>query len=103
MTPPDDQPAQDRKQFKQSLVLGVIAGQVGCLTLVIILAALLVGLWLDRQFDTRPIFTVVLMIGSIPVTLTAMFWVVRKATSRLEPVPKTQNSKTQVKEESDSD
>jgi len=40
-------------------------------------------LWLDNLFGTRPWLTVILMVGSVPVTLVAMFWVVRKATSRI--------------------
>lgn len=73
-----------RKEFNQSVVLGAAVGQVGCLTLVIVLAALFGGLWLDNYLDTRPIFTVILMIASVPVTLIAMFWIVRKATARLQ-------------------
>jgi hypothetical protein len=57
---------------------------VGCLTLIIVLAALFGGLWLDSYFNTRPMFTVGLMVASVPVTLVAMFWVVRAATSRMQ-------------------
>jgi F0F1-type ATP synthase assembly protein I len=103
MNAPSNQPADDRKQINQSLVLGAIVGQVGCLTLLIVLAALFGGLWLDNRFDTRPIITVVLMLGSIPLTLIAMFWTVRKATVRLQTTQRTNSSKPQVKEESDSD
>ena len=63
--------------------LAVVVGQVGCLTLVIIIAALLLGLWLDNTLDTRPIFTVGMIIASIPVTLVAMILVVRAATNKL--------------------
>lgn len=103
MKAPSNQPADDRKQFNQSLVLGAIVGQVGCLTLLIVLAALFGGLWLDNRFDTRPIFTVVLMLGSIPLTLVAMFWTVRKATARLQTTQKTSSSTPQIKQESDSE
>jgi len=68
-----------------NLTLATVAGLVGCLTLVIILGALVGGLWLDSQFDTRPFLTLALMIGSVPVTLGAMFVVVRKATSKMKP------------------
>jgi hypothetical protein len=75
---------EDRKEVNQSVVLGAVVGQVGCLTLVIILAALFGGLWLDGVFGTKPVITVVLMIASVPVTLIVMFWIVRKATVRLQ-------------------
>lgn len=61
--------------------VAAIAGQVGCVTLVIVFAALLGGLLLDRLLDSRPIFTILLMVGSVPVTLVVTFWLVRKATS----------------------
>lgn len=75
---------KNRAQYAFNLTLAAVAGQVGCLTLVIVLAALFGGLWLDNYFQTRPIFTVVLMVASIPVTLVLMFLVVRAATSRLQ-------------------
>lgn len=75
---------KNRGQYAFNLTLAAVAGQVGCLTLIIVLAALFGGLWLDKYFQTRPLFTVLLMVGSIPVTLVLMFIVVRAATSRLQ-------------------
>jgi len=79
-----EQPGESRKPLNQGMVLGAVVGQVGCLTLLIVLAALFIGLWLDGQFGTKPILTIILMIASIPVTLVLMFWIVRKATARLQ-------------------
>ncbi len=75
----------DQARRALNLTLATVAGLVGCLTLVIIFGALVGGLWLDSRFDTRPFFTLALMIGSVPVTLAAMFLVVRGATSRIQP------------------
>jgi F0F1-type ATP synthase assembly protein I len=77
------QPSESRKELNQGVVLGAVVGQVGCLTLLIILAALFGGLWLDNLAGTKPLFTIILMIASVPVTLVLMFWIVRKATARL--------------------
>lgn len=85
MSQPEKQ-GKDRFQYAMNLTLASIAGQVGCLTLVIIFVALFAGLWLDRYFDTRPLFTIVLLIGSVPVTLFLMFRVVKAATSRIKPI-----------------
>lgn len=79
-----DLSGEKRKEINQGLVLGAVVGQVGCLTLVIVLAALFGGLWLDEYFDTKPMITVGLMIASIPVTLTVMVLIVRRATARLQ-------------------
>ena len=75
---------EKKPSVSYSMTLGAMAGQVGCLTFVIVLAALFGGLWLDKQFGTRPFITIGLMIASIPVTLVVMFWAVRKATARLQ-------------------
>jgi hypothetical protein len=88
MRPTSDQLEKDRANKALNITLAAVAGQVGCLTIVVVLAALFGGLYLDNRFaGDRPIFTVSLMLGSIPVTLVAMFWVVRKATSRLTQNP----------------
>lgn len=88
-----DQSGKNRKEFAFNLALSVVVGQVGCLTLVIILAALFGGLWLDRYLDTRPLFTIILMVASVPLTLVMMFWVVRKATTKFQA--KSKNDETQ--------
>ena len=80
----DDQ-GKDRLQKAYNLTLASVAGQVGCLTLFVIIAALYAGLWLDKTFDSKPIFTLVLMIASVPVTLVLMFKIVSAATKRMKP------------------
>jgi len=92
-----DQPEKqdkNRLQYAKNLTLASIAGQVGCLTLIIIFLALFAGLWLDRYFDTRPLFTIVLLIGSVPVTLFLMFRVVKAATSRITPAQNSEKTTT---------
>jgi F0F1-type ATP synthase assembly protein I len=101
MSEPENQ-GKDRFQYAMNLTLASIAGQVGCLTLVIIFIALFAGLWLDRTMETKPLFTIVLLIGSVPVTLFLMFRVVRAATSRIKPVQNPENNKIPTPEE-DSD
>ena len=83
MSNPDDQ-NKDRLQHAYNLTLASVTGLVGCLTMVIIVAALILGLWLDKNFDTKPLFTLILMIGSVPVTLVVMFMVVNSATKRMK-------------------
>ena len=59
-------------------------GQVGCLTLVIILASVFGGLWLDRTFDTKPVFTLALLLAGIPVSVFVMLFVAHKTLARLK-------------------
>ncbi len=81
----------DKSRYTSNLALAAVSGQVGCLTLVIIFVALLAGLWLDNAFQTRPLFTIILLIASVPVDVIAMLWVVRKATGKIKSVPKNKS------------
>jgi len=96
MGPTGNQPEKNRAQYTFNLTLAAVAGQVGCLTLLIVLAALFGGLWLDNHLDTRPVVTIILMIASVPITLVMMFWVVRKATSQMKT---TRNETEEPQEE----
>ena len=71
----------------------IILGGVGCLVFIIVFLSMIVGLLLDRLFDTRPLFTLIFVIGSAPVMFVTVLWVVKKAARRLSPVPKD-DSKT---------
>jgi len=62
----------------KNLALAGIMSQIGCVTVVIVVGALIGGLWVDSLFDTRPLFTVVFMLVSVPVS---MYIVVRMALS----------------------
>ncbi len=92
MSQTGDQPEKKTALRSFNIALAAVTGQVGCLTIVIILAAFLAGRWLDNQFGSDALFTVILMVASVPVTLVAMFWVVRSVTSRFAKLP-GQNSK----------
>jgi hypothetical protein len=85
MTQSSNQPEKNRSQYIFNMTLAAVAGQVGCLTLIIVLSALFGGLWLDNRYQTgNNVYTIGLMVASVPVTLVLMFWVVRKATSRIK-------------------
>ena len=89
------QQGNQKKDGRYALNLTIIGifGQVGFLTLFIIVVALLGGLWLDKTFDTKPLFTIVLMIASVPLSLVLMYKVVMWATRRIKPADnKTPNS-----------
>ena len=54
------------------LAVGVV-GQVGCFLTIVIGAAVLLGLFLDRQFDSEPTFLFIFLLGSIPFNLWAIY------------------------------
>jgi magnesium-transporting ATPase (P-type) len=76
----------DKARTQQALMMALlgVTGQVGCLTLVIILVALIAGLWLDNQFQTRPLFTLILVLASIPISLFLMFRLVLSFAPRIQ-------------------
>lgn len=74
-------------------ILATVVGQVGCFTPVIILGALFAGLWLDRQFETKPLFTILFIVGSAPVSVFVLYRIVRAATNRLKIGRQVKNSK----------
>lgn len=79
----------------QTLLI-VVIGQVGCLTLVVILASVLGGLWLDNQFGTKPMFTLALLVAGIPISVLLMLWLSRRALARLQEKYETEDKKTSV-------
>jgi len=66
------------------MTLAAVVGQVGCITPVILIGALFAGLWLDRQFETKPLFTILFIVGSAPVSVVILYRIVKSATERLK-------------------
>jgi len=65
-------------------LLIVLIGPMGCLTLVIVLASVFGGLWLDKIFDTKPVITLALLFAGIPVSVLLMLNVGRKTLARMK-------------------
>ena len=78
--------AQSEKKGRSILntLLIVMIGQVGCLTLIIILASVFGGLWLDNMFGTKPVITLALLFAGIPVSVIVMLVVARRTLARLK-------------------
>ena len=56
-----------------------VGGEVGCLTLFIVLISVFGGLWLDNLLGTKPVITVILVLASAPLSLALTFWVAMRA------------------------
>jgi F0F1-type ATP synthase assembly protein I len=97
------QQESSRAQQVLSLTIAVVALQVGCLTLFIIVGSLVAGLWLDRTLDTLPIFLIVFLVGSMPLSWVAIFFVVNRAKQRLKTNPAVKDNTFVFEEENDSD
>jgi F0F1-type ATP synthase assembly protein I len=90
--------SNDRRTNGFNTLLVVLIGQMGCLTVVIIALSVLAGLWLDNNFHTKPIFTLVLLLAGVPVSLVLMLFVARKSLERFKP--KEEAGATKEKESS---
>jgi len=97
-------PTPDTVQNQRALLkalLGVV-GQVGCLTLLIIMVALFGGLWLDNQLQTRPWITLGLILLSVPLTFILVLRVVFSNADRIQDLSsKTIGKSTQEEAEGD--
>jgi F0F1-type ATP synthase assembly protein I len=60
-----------------------VGGEVGCLTLIIVLAAVFGGLWLDNLFGTKPMITVLFVLASAPVSLALTVWIAMRAVKNI--------------------
>jgi len=98
--PREEQPDNQAEAARASLELAFkVIAQIGLLTLAIIVVAIFGGLWLDRVLSTKPLFTVLLILGSFPVSLYIIYRVALGATSGMT----TAAGKPRRKEEMRSD
>jgi hypothetical protein len=65
-----------------------VAGQVGCLMVVLAIGALVIGLWLDRTLNTRPIATLICVGLSVPLNLFIALRLTQLMVSRIIPQDK---------------
>ncbi|HRQ41220.1 MAG TPA: AtpZ/AtpI family protein [Chloroflexota bacterium] len=61
--------SKNQQDINTQALLASVVGQVGCLIVFIVFIALGAGLALDKFLGTKALFTVFLMVGSVPVAL----------------------------------
>ncbi len=71
----------------KNFALAATAAQGGCASVVVVIGALLIGLWLDSVLHTKPAFTLLLIILSVPLSLFVMLALVLGATRSITPNP----------------
>ncbi len=98
--PAESPPSDQVKNAQASLQLAFsVLGQVGLLTLGVIVVALVGGLWLDRLLSTKPLFTVLLMLVSFPVSFYVIYRIALNAVGKIKPAA----GRPRAKEEMQSD
>ena len=76
-----------------------VGGEVGCLTVIIVLVAVFGGIWLDRLLGTKPVLMLILVLLSAPAALFLTFWLAMRAVKNNNPQVTPGNKKFQGKEE----
>jgi F0F1-type ATP synthase assembly protein I len=97
----NNQPSEPpkNKPTANSLALYSVGGQVGCATLVIVLLAVFVGIGLDKLLGTKPLFTIVLILGSAPLSLFLTFKLAMRAVKSVTPQEPAAKQNEPVEEE----
>jgi len=73
------------KQAVNNVALFSVGGQVGCATLLIVFLALFVGIGLDKLLGTKPLFTIMFILGSAPLALFLTFKLAMRAVKNINP------------------
>ena len=81
------------ERVTKNLALASMMSQVGCVTVVIVVGALLGGLWVDSLFNTKPLFTVLLMLLSIPVSVYSLVRVALSTAAQFQSEIKSEERK----------
>jgi len=87
----------DRKitpEYIRNLALATVAGQSGCMTVILIFLGLFGGMYLDERFDTHPLFTIGLVMLAIPISLYAMVRLMLSSIAAIRPSPPAGGSRT---------
>jgi K+-sensing histidine kinase KdpD len=103
-----NQPEKEQKsraQHSASMAAAGLAGQIGCVVPVIILGAVLVGLWLDKTFETGKTITLLFVLGSLPVSIYLTFRLAIRAVTEINKAvqPPSANKPAQTKEDETSE
>jgi L-asparagine transporter-like permease len=73
--------------YMRNLALATVAGQAGCMTVILIFAGLFAGMYLDARLDTHPVFTIGLVFAAIPLSLYAMIRLMLSAVAAIHHPP----------------
>ena len=73
----------NKKQRTINVLIAVLVAQIGVITLIIILAALFGGMWLDNRLETKTTYTIILLLGSVPVSVFVMLLIARSTIKKI--------------------
>lgn len=68
-----------------TMKLATMGAEIGCVTLLIIFLAVFGGLWLDRLLGTKPILTILFVVGAGPLALFTTYWLAIRTVKDIQP------------------
>jgi len=88
-----------KNQTVNNLAVYSVGGQIGCATLGIVLLALFVGIGLDKFLGTKPVFTLIFVLGSAPLSLFLTYQMAMRAVKSINPQGSAATQTKPVEEE----
>lgn len=83
----------------KNLTYAATAGQAGCASVVIIIIALFIGIWLDGLFGRRGPCTIGMLVLSVPFSLYTMLRIALRMIEKINPQPHTKQISSDTKED----
>ena len=76
---------EKKNQTVNNLAVYSVGAQIGCATLIIVLLALFIGIGLDKLLGTKAVFTIILVLGSAPLSLFLTYHLAMRAVKNVTP------------------
>ena len=99
MTRTEEKQDSDQRQANVAFIVASVMAQVGCLTLLLVGIAIGLGRWLDAQFDTKPVITLILVLATVPLTFYLVIRLVLRGTSKLQRKSNLKTNQVEIEEE----
>ena len=99
---PEQQPDKQVDAARASLEMAFrVMAQIGGLTLVVILVAIFGGIYIDRLLDPRPLFTIILIVGSFPISMYVIYRVALGAVGSIKPASSRPRGQKEMRSDDD--
>ena len=98
MSQPDNNEHKPLQSVSASMPVIALGGQIGCVTLVVVLVGAFGGIWLDNLLGTKPLLTIIFVLGAAPLSLYLTYLMAVRAINKVN-LPPPQDDKTETLKE----